>query len=118
MKNMNLKKWTSFKKIGAFVLVAGLLAAMRLIGAQSVIMGAPPDETAKPPALQEDQTNSEMNVFVPAGMANNSLPQPFRFGPLTFRPHPYYRFEYGNGIQSGPGSQRDTIIQEVSPGIT
>ena len=66
---------------------------------------------------QQEQPD-EMNVFQPVGgTAANPVPQIFRYGPVTLLPHANYRFAYGNGIQSTPGLQQSSIIQEISPGI-
>ncbi|MES2692292.1 MAG: hypothetical protein V4773_02390, partial [Verrucomicrobiota bacterium] len=37
-------------------------------------------------------------------------------GPIAIRPHLYYRFLYGDGIEAGPGNPRETSIQSFSPG--
>ena len=99
-----------------FALVAVMVVAERLVATQ-VIM-APPPVSVTPPALQpsESQTNA-MEVFIPAGSVRENLPQPFKYGPVTVRPHLSYRFMYGDGIQSAPTNQQKTVIQEISPGI-
>lgn len=38
-------------------------------------------------------------------------------GPVTLRPHVFYQFLYGTGIQSSPGQQHDSIIQSFAPGM-
>ena len=38
-------------------------------------------------------------------------------GRSTLHPHLDYQFSYGNGIQSSPGQQQNSIVQQVSPGI-
>lgn len=38
-------------------------------------------------------------------------------GPIAIRPHLQYRFTYGDGIEAGPGNQRETTIQAVTPGV-
>jgi hypothetical protein len=59
-----------------------------------------------------------MTVFVPTGVVNgSSLPEFLRYGPVNLRPRVDYNFSYGNGIQSAPGNQVDTIIQSLSPGL-
>lgn len=81
------------------------------------------DELAPSPAPAVPQTQAEQanpgtfQVFNPGGAAPGSLDQPFQYGRLIFRPHIEYRFLYGNGIQSAPGVQQKTVIQEFSPGI-
>ena len=71
-----------------------------------------------PPAVQQSQP-SEMDVFVPAGGESGLQPesQPFQWGILNFRPHPYYRFLYGNGIPSGTNQQYTTALNQIAPGF-
>lgn len=74
-----------------------------------------------PAAVEEYQTNQavSMQVFAPAAAAPASEEenQPFRCGPIIVRPNISYQFNYGNGIQSGPGQQQNTIVQQFSPGV-
>lgn len=98
------------------LLGASLLAAEGVAGTQSVIFTPPPADIT-PSALQADQANNAMDVFTPAGTLGSKLTQLLQYGPVTLHPHVSYRFLYGNGIQSQPGSQQNTVIQEVSPGI-
>ena len=70
------------------------------------------------PLTQTEQANpGTFQVFAPGGTTQGSLDQPFQAGRLIFRPHVEYRFLYGNGIQSAPGLQQKTAIQEFSPGL-
>jgi hypothetical protein len=55
-----------------------------------------------------------MQVFAPSETAP---PLPLQLGPVTVHPHLDYQLLYGNGIQSSPGQQQDTIVQKVSPGV-
>jgi hypothetical protein len=45
-------------------------------------------------------------------------PPPFHLGPIEIRPQLMYRWSYGSGLQSRPGSQANTSIQEVSLGLS
>jgi hypothetical protein len=45
-------------------------------------------------------------------------PPPFQFGPIEIRPQLMYRWSYGSGLQSRPGSQANTSIHEVSLGLS
>jgi hypothetical protein len=119
---MNLKPRTFLNQLTKLtacgLLAAGTMTVMRAVGAQSVLMSPPALDTA-PASVQDDQVNSEMSVFLPSGLVRDeSLAQPLKFGPVTFRPHPYYRFLYGSGIQSSTNSRQNTVIQEIAPGIT
>ena len=115
---MNLKSRTFWNKFCACApAVVGVLATSKVMGGQAVLM-APPPTTLQPTAVQEDSTNNEMSVFLPSyANGNNALPEPFKFGPVVFRPHAYYRFMYGNGIQSGTNTSQGSIIQEFIPGM-
>ena len=55
-----------------------------------------------------------MQVFAPPAAA---LQTPLQFGPVAMRPHLDYQFSYGNGIQSSPGQQQNSIVQQVAPGV-
>lgn len=41
----------------------------------------------------------------------------FQRGPLTVHPHLMYRATYGDGIEAGPGNQRDSYVQSLAPGM-
>ncbi|HEX4349191.1 MAG TPA: outer membrane beta-barrel protein [Verrucomicrobiae bacterium] len=99
------------------LLACGAMIDHRMIAGPSVIANPVPQAPVQTQD-QETQTN-EMEVFQPAGeAAQNSLPQIFQYGPVQLHPHLDYRVMYGNGIQSAPGNQQKTVIQEVSPGFT
>jgi len=81
--------------------------------AQGVITSTPQTSTT-PPAVQERQNDNPMQVFAPSGAASSA---PLQLGPVTVHPHVDYQFLYGTGIQSSPGQQQNTIVQQLSPGI-
>jgi hypothetical protein len=113
-----LRNWKvnrSAKKSG-LLLAAGMLTAERMLGG-AVLMSQPPVATA-PAVAQEDATNNEMNVFVPAGVVNPSSGGLFQYGPVILHPHVNYSLFYGSGIDSSIGNQQDSIVQQLSPGIT
>ena len=56
-----------------------------------------------------------MQVFAP--LETLALPLPLQWGPFSVHPHVDYQFSYGNGIQSSPGQQQNTIVQQLSPGV-
>jgi hypothetical protein len=78
------------------------------------VLSSPPQTMATPSAVQERQNSNPMQVFAPTETAS---PLPLQWGPVTFHPHLDYQFLYGNGIQSSPGQQQNSIVQRVSPGI-
>jgi hypothetical protein len=98
------------------VMALGLLAFTRFAGAQDVL-APPPVVSVAPPALQQIQS-SEMQVFNPTepfpGVEQET---PLQWGPVSLRPHFLYRFLYGDGIQSSPGQQEKTAVNEISPGL-
>ena len=100
-----------FRRCGAAAL--GLLMASSPALAQDVI-SSPPQAPAVPPAVQEQQNNSPMQVFAPPAAGPSS---PLQLGPVILHPHLDYQVSYGNGIQSSPGQQQKSVIQQVAPGI-
>ena len=110
---------TFLKKFAACALaVAGAFAALRALGAPSVLMPPPPVNT-QPSFVSQDQTNNELSAFIPSyQQMDDALPQPLRFGPVTFRPHPFYSFLYVSGLQNGTNHAENSIIQQISPGIS
>ena len=88
----------------------GFFALDRQAQAQYILAPGPqaPDQT--PPAMQ--QVN-EMDVFATAPQTES---EPFKWGPLTLRPHPYYQFLYADGLQSSTNQAAHTTIQTISPG--
>ena len=100
-----------FRRCAAALLC--LLMPGCLAQAQDVI-SSPPRTPATPAAVQEQQNNNPMQVFAPSETA---APLPLQLGPVTLHPHLDYQFSYGNGIQSSPGQQQNSIVQQVSPGV-
>lgn len=118
MNHKNQKPGKSLKTGGA--LLAASLLAIHRVSAAPVIVGPPPLDTT-PPAAQEDVLNNPMTVFLPSGVLgffNPGEEEPFQFGSVIFRPHVSYGASYASGILAGLGSSQDTIIQQLSPGLT
>lgn len=92
-------------------LLLGLFALNRNVKAQNVLAPSPQSPDQTPTAVQQ---TSEMDVFVSNQTQTGS--QPFQWEALTLRPHPFYQFLYGDGIQNGPGTSFNTTIQEISLG--
>jgi hypothetical protein len=115
---MNAMKWKARRNLkpGGVLLAAGLLAVQRVAGAP-VIMGPPPVDTT-PPAAQEAAANNPMNVFIPSGGNNGNPSELLQYGPVIAHPHASYSFGYGTGIASGINNGQDTVIQQLSPGLT
>jgi hypothetical protein len=80
---------------------------------QGVVV-SPPEYSITPPALREVEATNEMEVFTPSASVGDPL---VRLGPVSVRPHVLYRFMYGDGIPSAPGSRVSTTIQNFSPGL-
>lgn len=101
----------------AQVTLANVFALSLSAGAQQVI-APPPSVSVTPPAVLEAPP-SEMQVFSGENPIS-SFPeeiQPLQLGPVTLRPHVFYQFLYGTGIQSTPGQQHDSIVQSFAPGM-
>ncbi len=107
-----MKVWLAFAATVICVLGFG-----RVAGAQPVL-AQPPETPITPAAVQELQTN-QIGFIPPMETGANALPenQPFKWGEITLRPHLSYRVLYGDGIQSTPGQQKTTVVQEISPGL-
>lgn len=119
---MNLKKRNAhrlFKNNRVWLLLlAGPLLVSRLPGMPGIIANPTPEVPLVPAAMENDVTNNAMTVFVPNGtIVDQSLPQPFRYGPFTVRPHVDYNSVYGSGIQAAPTNHQTTAIQQISPGL-
>ena len=103
-------------RLGGILLAAGTLIDHPMVAGPTVIANPTPEQ----PLQTEDQQNhpNEMDVFQPAGEpAGNTLPQIFQYGEIQVRPHMDYQLLYGTGIQSAPGNQQETVIQELAPGF-
>jgi hypothetical protein len=85
----------------------------------------PPNEAVPPPSFVVPPSRYEQvspllagalprEEFVPSPGTEES---PFQYGPLTLRPHMFYRFLYGTGILSSPGHPQKTTINTISPGL-
>jgi hypothetical protein len=100
------------------VALAGLLALACAGKAQPVIMPAP-SYPVTPPAVLENQTNNEMTVFSAQGNVPSGAQEakPLQYGILNLRPHPFYRFLYGNGILANTNQPENTVINQLSPGF-
>ncbi len=102
----------------ASLLAAGTLAAGSLLAGQSVIAD-PPMPSAKPAAQLEAESVNDMAVFIPAAdNRDDSLPQPFKVGPMVLRPHISYQFTSGTGLLTSPSNSVDSYIQTISPGVS
>jgi hypothetical protein len=92
-------------------LLLGLFALNRNVKGQEVLATPPPAPDQTPSAIQQA---NPMDVF--ASPEAPTAAQPFKWESLTLRPHPFYQFLYGDGIQNGPGQVYNTTIQEISLG--
>lgn len=91
-------------------LLVGFFALDRQARAQSVLASGPqpPDQT--PLAVQ--QVN-EMDVFAAVPQTES---EPFKWGPVTLRPHPYYQFLDADGLQVNTNQVAHSLVQTISPG--
>jgi hypothetical protein len=110
---------SSLKRIfRATLLALGTLAAGSLLAGQPVIAD-PPMQSTKPSAQLEAEASNDMAVFIPASdNRDNSLPQPFKAGPVVFRPHVSYQFTSGTGLLTSPSNTVDSYVQTISPGFS
>ena len=97
--------------------LAGIFGLAANAGAQQVV-APPPSVSTTPPAVLAAPP-SEMQVFSSENPVA-SFPdegRPLQLGPVTLRPHAFYQFLYGTGLQSTPGQQHDSIVQSFAPGL-
>ena len=92
-------------------LLVGFFALDRQAQAQYILAPGPQSPDQTPSAVQQ---TGEMDVFATPPQTEA---QPLKWGPLTFRPHPYYQFLYADGIQSSTNQVANTTIQTISPGV-
>jgi hypothetical protein len=97
--------------------LVGLFAMARAVQAQQVV-APPPSVSVTPPAMQLSAPG-EMQVFLPESPFASFMDEvhPLQWGPVILRPHVFYSFTYGTGVQSSPGQQHDTIVQALAPGV-
>ncbi len=91
-------------------LLVGFVALHRQAKAQSVLAPTPATPDPTPPAMQQA---NEMDVFATPPQTEA---EPFKWGPVTLRPHPFYQFLYADGIQAANNTAANSTIQTISPG--
>jgi hypothetical protein len=76
----------------------------------------PPSFSASnPPQATSALVNDQTTRFW--GSRNQELLRnPFTWGPFELRPFATYRFTYGTGLNSQPGQEEPTALNEISPG--
>lgn len=93
------------------LLALGLLLASGVTAlGQSVIL--PPTAVSNTPLAVSAQ-NPPSDSTPPSLSANS----PLQWGFVSLHPHFFYRFLYGDGLQSNPGTQIKTSINSFSPGV-
>ncbi len=100
----------------------GLFAGIAGLHAQPV-MAPPLQDLAALAAASGLQSPNQMSL--PSAMGSVLAPPkgpsnaaPFNFGSIEVRPHFSYGLTYGNGLQSRPGNQTNSTIQEISVGFS
>ena len=77
---------------------------------------APGADSGVPQTLAEQANPGDFQVLT-GGPGRGALDEPFQYGPVIFRPRVNYRYLYTDGLQSSPGSQSKTVVQDLSPGL-
>src|ERR1019366_810681 len=120
-KNRAARSAAKWKKIPtlAKTLLAAVSVWVCVTEAQQVIVPQPQSGySTTPPAVYEEATNSQMDVFDSNPSDANSLAdEPFHWGLLTLRPHVFYSLIYANGLESSPSNHQSTVINEISAGM-
>src|SRR5262245_40738190 len=119
---MNLKVKRSFletqtlRLLLAAMLSAAWLAARTESPAQEAFAPVP-QYSITPPAMLPYTTN-ELQVFSSEGTVPPLEQKPLaQWGPVSVRPHVFYRFLYGDSIPTATTNFAATYINEISPGI-
>jgi len=115
MHNTNLKKRV-YTGAGGTVLL--LMSVPFMFASQPVLMAPPSSTDTTTPWSEQESTNDEMQVFIPATDFRRSSDEPFTYGPYVLRPHVNYSFVYGTGLLTSTNHPVNSIIQTISPGAT
>lgn len=97
---------------------SGLWILLGLLAALPSVEGQSPASDSLPPALQEQQAASLTEV--PSGGAIPKIgqePSLLQWGPVSLRPHLFYKLLYSDGVQSAPGVRSKSSIQTIAPGL-
>ena len=92
-----------------------LLASVWPAHAQQVFMPSLAFPTNTP--AQEPGPGLQTSSPAQSGPADSQSAWPLKWGAVDVRPHLYYRYVYGDGIQSNPGHPQSTGLNEISPGL-
>jgi hypothetical protein len=112
----NQSKTRDLRIAAGLLVLAGLLAGKLLAG--PVVMQTPPPTPVQAQEQQDDAVNNDMAVFVPFNnQRDGSLPEPFKFEGMVFRPHGDYQFLYVNGMLASPSNLQNTFVHTITPGI-
>jgi hypothetical protein len=95
----------------------GALGLAGTVRAQQILAPTVSYPVTPPAVMMED---SERTGYV--GNSQDALQLPdfldlMRWGPVTLHPHVDYTLSYGSGIESAPGTQNSSLVQEVTPGV-
>ena len=78
---------------------------------------APGPDSGVPQTISEQANPGEFQVLNTGQPPRGALDEPFQYGPVIFRPRVSYRYLYTDGLQSSPGTQNKTAVQDLSPGF-
>jgi hypothetical protein len=119
-----------FRKIRAISAISVAVVPLLFFSssAQDVLAPPPPEFSTQPPPNFVNGLPVETNsaeAAIPGtytSMASqpstlNPGPRLFDLGPVQLRPHLFYQFSYGNGIQPQPGHQTATAVNELASGM-
>jgi hypothetical protein len=111
--------WRSWAKL---LPLPGLIGIAMIASAQTVVVQPPPPPPSltTPPEASTTDTNRAPATGTEESAGAAAVPvtqQPFQWGPITLHPHVSYQFTYGDGLQSSPGNQHKSAINQFAPGI-
>jgi len=115
---MRQKPWAFWSRIFyCGLLLATGFGADRAV-ATSTLM-EPPENSVKPQSQLDAEASDDMAVFIPAAdNRDTSLPQPFKAGPVVFRPHLNYQYSYTEGLLAAPSNSVNSSVHTIALGAT
>ena len=120
MKKSNAATAVTSLPIHVFALIALAICFLTdpmTARAQSVVSPVP-SVPGPPPGLRQTPTFENESVPLSEAVAGTmEESSPYKWGAVTFYPHAFYRFLYGDGIQAAIGQQETTAVHSLSPGI-
>jgi hypothetical protein len=76
-----------------------------------------PSQLDAPDAYRQLEAREQKESLDPKSPSYLDPTSFLKWGPVTARPHLNTRFTYGNSLRSRAGSNENTVVEEISPGV-